>query len=262
MRDITIAYSDRFLFARAGEQVLGVMGVIPQPGGTGLVFPPEIEAADDPEDVERRLIEAALIRLQRAGSSFAQLVLGLAERPRAVPFEKRGFVHLTDGLMLTRDALMSPPGTDDRLTGRVCNPMEDEPLLVSLIAAVNQGSLDCPELDRWRTPKQLFDGHLAATQSHRSSWMVYSSHGSNVGLSITMDGNDDGAWELLTFGVVPEFRGRGWGLAILDIVASKMPVVHAACDVRNRYAKETYASGGFLETARAGIWIHSLGKPR
>jgi ribosomal protein S18 acetylase RimI-like enzyme len=260
--DFTIACSDRFLFARQADRVIGVMGVVPQPGGTGLVFPPEIEADSDADEVAYRLIEAALIRLQRAGSTFAQLVLTLSERPRAIPFERRGFRHFTDGLMLTRDARQFPSKTDPRLTERVCNPTEDEELLVSLIESINRGSLDCPELDGWRTSAQLFEGHLAAAQSRRSSWTVYDSAGFDIGLSIAMDGNDEGGCELLTFGVVPGFRGRGFGRAILEFVASKSPVIHAACDVRNRYAKETYAKAGFVESDRAGIWIHSLGKPR
>jgi len=266
VRDITIAYSDRFLFAREADRVIGVMGVIPQPGGAGLVFPPEIEDVEEPEDVERRLIEAALIRLHRAGSAFAQLVLPPAEQGHAAAFERCGFVHVTDGLMLKRDLRSSLTQADPRLTARECDQIVEAELLIPLIARINRGSLDCPELEAWRTPKQLLEGHVAATKDAHSHWTVYSVDRSEVGLSIATAGHDDNAWELQFFGVVPEFRGSGYGRGILASVGAalepKAVILNTACDVRNCFAKATYAKSGFIETGRAGIWIHSLAKPR
>jgi GNAT superfamily N-acetyltransferase len=266
VRDITIAYSDRFLFAREADRAIGVMGVVPQPGGTGLVFPPEIEAIEEPEDVERRLIEAALIRLHRAGSAFAQLVLLPAEQGHAAAFERCGFVHLTDGLVLKRGLRSSPTKTDPRLVARECDPTVEVELLIGLITRINRDSLDCPELEAWRTPKQLVEGHIAATNGLRSHWTVYSADDSDMGLSIATEDHDDDAGELLYFGVVPEFRGRGYGRAILASVCMALgpnfASLNVACDARNRFAKATYGMEGFAETGRAGIWIHSLAKPR
>lgn len=263
MRDITLAASDRFLFARTADRVVGAMGVVVQPGGTGLVFPPEVPDCEDREGIEQRLIQGALLRLRQSGARFAQLVLPPSEAERATAFEQAGFRHLTDGVMLELPLTRLRHVASPAVAAVDADPQRDEALLVRLIGEINQGSLDCSELDAYRTPEEVLEGHRSAAGATSARWRIYTVGDDPAGMSVAIDIGDGEGWELLFFGIIPKHRGCGLGRAILVDVAgqtrSQAKVLRAACDSGNRYAAAVYEAVGFQKTGLAGIWIHSLG---
>jgi len=260
----TIAATERFLFARTVDRVVGSMGVVPQPHGLGLVFPPDVESIGATVEIRRLLIRAAVQRLQQSGCRFAQLVLPDEQRGLADPFVESGFVPLTDAITFEHDRGPSRRSEAVGLAAETCNPQSDTGFLVKLVGRINQGSLDCPELDAYRTAAEVVSGHIAAASLGQSEWLIYHSAADPIGTAIWMDCPADDVCELLFFGVVPEFRGNGFGGAILNDVllrcAPIRPRIRAAVDSRNHYAINCYSSAQFEPTARAGIWIHSLGR--
>lgn len=243
------------------ERVVGTIGVLGRPDGVGLVFPPELDGG--PVDLAEQLVSAALGRLRRAGVAFAQLTLPVAESAQAGPFVRSGFVPLTEALMLGRtlDSTTSEEFCSE-LTPVACDPFADEHLLTELIARISQGSLDCPELDQFRTPSMLLAAHREASLDGRARWCRYEAHGVTVGATLATVVDDEDAWELLFFGVCPEARGRGYGAAMLDLMMSEArrhtTRIRTAVDVRNRYAIECYVDAGYSEEGRVQVWIHSL----
>jgi GNAT superfamily N-acetyltransferase len=262
LSDITITAAGRLLFARTADRVVGLMTAIAQEHGVGLMFPPELADDADADKTALRLVQAAVAHLKASGCSFCQLVLPTPDREKSAPFAAAGFVHLTDALILHRSLAEAPPIRPGGIVSVACDPIRDRETLEGLIGEIGVGSLDCPELDVWRTPRSLLEGHRTAAGDHPAEWRLYEQSGKCVGAAFAFHDRDADCWELLFFGVVPEARGRGLGHAILqDVVAraaTTAGAIRAAVDFRNAYAISTYGRSLFLPRESVEVWIHSL----
>jgi GNAT superfamily N-acetyltransferase len=258
---ISIAVGERFLFARQGDRVLGLIGAVAQPGGVGLVFPPEVDAADR-ASLGGLLIASAIERLRRAGCAFAQLVLTPTNSDWGTDFECKGFRKLTEALMLERSLALPIPPPQADLTARFADIETDVMVLESLIGRINQGARDCPELDRLRTPSQILQGHRAVIEAEGGACRIYRSGADDCGLAVWTVREAEAAAELIFLGVVPDYRGRGHGIAMLiDFLRAAAPdcrLAQAAVDSRNHYAIRCYNAMKFESLASAEVWIHDL----
>ena len=259
MSNLRLIESRTHVIAVEGDRVTGTIGVSLQPGRVGLVFPPELDRAAG--NVADRLIDAAVRRLSRAGAAFIELVLDPKDESVAAPFLRAGFQHLTDAVLLEkhldRTVANAPPSG---LEATAVEPGSDRNRLIDLIRRINSGSLDCPELDAWRTPTDLLDAHHSHSLGGRARWWRYAADGADVGLVFGTVAEDDEAWEILFIGVVPEQRGNSFGCRMLDHfhahAATQSPIVRVGVDSRNHYARTLYNNCSYRQTGRVRVWIH------
>jgi GNAT superfamily N-acetyltransferase len=245
-------------------RVTGTIGVLSQPGRVGLIFPPELDRAS--AEVPGALIDAAIRRLEKAGSAFAQLTLPLDDAAQADLFLEHGFSHLTDAVVLERSSPASGPGeTAASLRAFPCDPDADSRGVARILERINEQTLDCPELDVLRTTEDLLAAHRSHSPAGRARWWRYEDDGGDVGVVLGTTADDSGTLEILFFGVVPEQRGKGFGRKLLDRFLSDVggegAFVRAGMDCRNRFADSIYAACGFSETGRLRVWVHPLAAP-
>jgi ribosomal protein S18 acetylase RimI-like enzyme len=244
-------------------RVTGTIGVLSQPGRVGLVFPPELDRCSS--EVPGALIDAALRRLEQAGAAFAQLTLPLAEASLADPFLMQGFSLLTDAVVLERAAGAVGDGDRGSLRAIPCDPEDDASRVADLISRINQGTLDCPELDLLRTPEDLAQAHRSHSEGGRARWWRYEDAGNDVGIVLGTTADDSEALEILFFGVIPEQRGKGFGRKLLDRFLADAgggrTLSRAGMDARNAFAARVYGLCGFRETGRMKVWVHPLAAP-
>ncbi|MBX3443730.1 MAG: GNAT family N-acetyltransferase [Planctomyces sp.] len=265
MSALALAVAERRLIAHRDGDVVGTIGVVPQPHGIGLIFPPQVVGGEEQAPVERLLIQGAVERLRLQGVALAQVVLADAERELAARFGECGFRRLTTALILERELLGLAAGAppSGALRARACDPERDRADLVRLIERIGVGSLDCPELDPFRPAAAQLDGHRAACAGGASAWWTYAVEGTLAGAAFCAVFPETQTCELLFFGVAPEFRGRGLGRGVLEhvcaVAAGERLHLRAAVDSRNSYARSAYAAAGFRESDSVEIWVHSPG---
>jgi ribosomal protein S18 acetylase RimI-like enzyme len=130
--------------------------------------------------------------------------------------------------------------------------------LASLTEKTYQGTLDCAELDGVRSTQETLVGYRDSSNSQQRDWWIATIGQEDVGCVYLSDIGFD-VWELTYMGVVPEFRGRGIGTAILRHAIDECLSKHAqhltlAVDSRNEPAIEMYQRHGFTVLGNMQAW--------
>src|SRR5690606_684037 len=96
-------------------------------------------------------------------------------------------------------------------------------------------------------------------------WLLAQHDGRDIGCALlTEHFNDD--WELSYLGVVPEARGRGFGLALIRqaqwlAAQAKAPHLTLAVDAGNAPAISVYSAAGFKTQQPSSVFSRVLGPP-
>jgi RimJ/RimL family protein N-acetyltransferase len=148
----------------------------------------------------------------------------------------------------------SEPVVDDQLQLAPYTPTDRE-ILMALIAATYDGTYDCPELNGVRDMRHVLDGYAGAGDSGERHWFFVRHDAETVGVLLLAEHTAQDQAELVYMGVVPEARGRGYGLAITRLAQNKTHQLgHAriilAVDTRNHPALDLYARAGFIQFDR------------
>ena len=86
--------------------------------------------------------------------------------------------------------------------------------LADVIQRTYEGTLDCTALDGARDMDDVIDGYKATGVFRRQNWMFVRHGGADVGVLLLADHPAARQWELMYMGLVPEYRGSGWGRQI------------------------------------------------
>ena len=223
------------------------------PGASGLVWPPQ--TLDGPE---RPVLEDALIRhaaqwLRGRGVKLGQCLTTVEEAALADPLVRNGFNHITRLCYLQHD-LAEP---DDPFPGPerlryVSYPQLPEPaLLPATLWRTYEGTEDCPEITNARTLDEVMEGHRVQGQFDPDIWWLALENDHPVGVILLCSVPECAAYDLSYLGVVPEHRGRGLGIEMMDHVlrfvrATGVAKLTLAVDSRNRAAFRLYSKLGFV----------------
>lgn len=249
---------DGLLLAERDGVPVGVGLFIIQPDKTAFVWPPSIVDDRDSTAVTDAIFSELRSQVDKAGVWLSQCLVEIEETSERDALSRNEFAHLADLCYLQRllsPALESAP--DDRLASVEFRP-EDEANIerfAKLIERTYVDTLDCPGLKGTRNGHEALASHMATGKFEPSRWKLYVADGRDVGLLLLNDHPDQDAWEVVYTGVAPEARGNGFGRSILidgiqQAKRSGRRALMLAVDNCNTFAKEIYASVGFVEIAR------------
>src|SRR5690606_13719752 len=157
----------------------------------------------------------------------------------------------------------SPPHTDASDLEFVPCPPDANERLAAVVEATYEATLDCPRLDGWRATADVLDGYRATGEYDPSRWLIVRHQGQDVGCLLLTEHGESGHWELLYMGLARPYRGRGWGLRLVERAlqevrrAGRQQLV-LAVDRQNHPALRVYRRSGFVPWARRKVLARRL----
>jgi GNAT superfamily N-acetyltransferase len=130
--------------------------------------------------------------------------------------------------------------------------------LADVMGRTCKGTLDVPALLACWSPQQMLS-HLTSLSGYRPDlWFVASFEGHDVGALLLE--SDEHECRLLYLGLIPEYRGRGWGhilLAQAMQLAARQRVgrMVLSVDCNNEPAIRVYEKAGFLPYVRQRLFF-------
>jgi len=250
------------LVARRGGQVVGGAWAQLQGGGTALVSPPSVAEGSPPATAERLLAEL-LAAIAGAKVRLAQALLTADHGADFERFTCERFEHIADLLYMVALASAFPDG-------RPAANLEFEPYaesqqqrLATLVERTYEGTLDCPRMNGLRETADVLSGYRAAGRFDPGRWFFLRHDGRDVGCLLLTEHPEHRQWELVYVGLVPEARGRSWGLEAVRRAQSLAAEAHATClllavDAANEPAVAMYAAAGFAAWDRRSVLLRVL----
>lgn len=256
---------DGLLIARQKKQIVGaVLVVLPdEPGGTAFVWSPGVIAGVDAEQAADVLLQEAGRRIDRSGAALAQSLLEPGEDAARDALMRNGFLHLADLLCLQRrldQPLPAPAESGLMVTHFAVAGNADR--FARIIEQTYRGTLDCPALVGQRSGREALASHRHAGEFDPRLWSVYTLNERDAAVLLLTEHPDENAWEIVYLGVVPEFRGRGYGRAlVLDALQRAKEAgrasVQLAVDCRNHFARRVYDELGFEQVTIRAAYVRT-----
>ena len=247
----------------AGGKVIAAAMMVPQAGGTGLVFTSRPHGRFE----EAGLVEALEVCCDQAPRDrvkLAQSLLSRGEDTQAQALRRSGFTVLADlaymEARVPRDSCRPtvPPGVtmtpwDDRLEGKFLAAME----------ASYRHTRDCPGLAGIRDTPDVLAGHRATGVFDPALWTLVTIDGQPAGVLLLNRVPAAVCVELVYLGLAPEFRGRSLGVTLMrcafgQCAAMGEGVITLAVDTANTPAVCLYRRFGFYRTATKTVMVRPL----
>ncbi len=248
--------------ARRAEHLVGAAWGQTVPGRIAFCWPPCL-APREPESTAIQLQEAVDKHVDAQGVSMAQAVVSIRAVIDAARLSRAGYHHLADldYLVALRECFpQRQPPSDLEFRPVIA---ADQSRLAALIERTYQGSLDCPKLDRMRRIEDVLNGYRHTGQ-YRPDWWLFARHaGQDVGCVLLADHPAHDQSELMYVGVVPQWRGRGWGVQITRFAQwlvgqARRERMVLAVDSLNWPAENIYALTGFDRWDRRRVFLRSV----
>ena len=256
---------DHCLMAQQRGRVIGVCLCVDAPGRTSSVFIPA--TSDAPE-----VAEAVLCLLEES----ARLAAG--RRVQVL----QGTVHPTakhEGQLLARAgfqwlaelAYLDSDLTNPVLAGKSTPALAwqaysqaTHSLFCGVVQKTYADSLDCVGLNGIRDIEDILAGHRGTGEFDPDLWLVGIVGSEPVGVLLLAYIPERWAYEVVYMGVLPAWRARGYGSALLtkaiELARDRaVTTLTLAVDTRNAPARRLYDHFGFVEASRRDVWIRLLG---
>ncbi len=258
-----LSVEELWLAKEAGQPRAAVL-LVPNPGQTAMVF---LSPVSEPRRAELTvsLLQAALSSPLPAALRLAQALLEPGQRGEQQTLERAGFHRLARLVYMQRRA--EPIDRSIDLTGDGVSVHtwreQDRPRFARVIEASYEGTLDCPGLLGLRSMDQVIEGHMATGRFDPAMWFVFERAGEPLGVMLINEVSDRRAFELVYLGVLPAYRGQGWGRRLLSFgltaaAARQAQAMVLAVDESNQPAIKLYRSLGFRPIARKLAMIRVL----
>lgn len=246
------------LIAEAEDQLVGAALLMHQLDGVTLVWPPVISCqAMSPSAVEDALMQRMCEDIDEADSRLSQVLLAPGDTAESELVTRFGFEHLADLCFMARsvsadDVALSP--NDGELEFDVFDESRAD-RFAHVIERSYQDSLDCPFLDGFRSGRAALVSHRLSGQFDPAGWRLYRQGTDEIGIALMNEHPEQNAIELVYFGIVPEFRGQGFGRRMLSesiqaVAFTGRKTMFLAVDCGNIYANNLYGELNFTEVAR------------
>lgn len=253
------------LVCRRGDRLDGVLLLVSQTDGTIYVWPAETAGGLHPDDdieIRRCLYERARAVVDAPEIWIGQSLLETDQLGQSRELTANGFPHLTDLVFMNHS--VKPEGDQsDKIASSVPPVWHSEPYdeasnaseFASLVEQTYENTCDCPELNGTRNGWESLDSHRQAGSYNPDRWRLFRHDGKPAGLLLLNEHPPEAVWEIVYFGVAPEFRGKGFGERILKAgiklaQANGIQETVLAVDIRNLPAIRLYEQLKFLQFDR------------
>jgi ribosomal protein S18 acetylase RimI-like enzyme len=260
-------HADRVVLLAARENDEWVAAQVAQslPGRVAVVWPPQFTAIDETkiDSLARLLFDGLIPDLTAIGAHLAQALVAPHDQTAARLFTLGGFTHAADLLYLAAEV-------QGRLESGPPLPFEIETFtpqaesrLIQLIERTYVETLDCPRIDGFRKTADVVAGYKSVGQFRPELWQIARHDGADVGCLLVNLHRDVKHAEIVYVGLVPEVRGRSWGLTLTKHAQrlaqqANCDRVVLAVDAANEPAIRLYSAAGFSHFDRRTVWIKSL----
>jgi ribosomal protein S18 acetylase RimI-like enzyme len=246
------------LGAYRGGKLAGAVFFQNMPGKCAQVWLPRL-VENEAKNTAFELFLAAVEKLEHCQVRMAQVILESVHEEEELILRKGGFDYLADLLYLAcvKDVFPKKPMAAPLKFEAYAS--ENHGRMARIADATYQETLDCPKLNDTRHIDDVLEGYQAAGEFSTSQWFIVIYEKSDVGCLLLTDHPQFENMELAYMGVIPAFRGRGWGADIARQAqwiagqAGRQRLV-LAVDASNRPALAMYKSAGFQTWDRRLIY--------
>lgn len=274
--------SRRLIGAFVAGRLLAAAWIEPLSGRSVVLWPPR-EAGSVDQSVLRAVLREIKGTMAVDGVSWAQCLVKSPTPIEHALIEEIGFSRLSNLFYLfcpvlpdwgQGNAPASSDGGQTAVNGSLLEskPLEDTDLefveslagdrarLASIVEGSYQETLDYPQLNGLRSIDDVLDSYESIGSSGTSLWRIARCAGEDIGCLLLADHPDDGNLELVYMGVLPRFRGMGWGRLLVAHACqmaarrSRQRVV-LAVDANNAPAIRIYQSLGFAMLEQRAVYF-------
>lgn len=255
---------DECLVCCEGDRVAGVLLLVSQTDGTIYVWPAETLDGLSPDvatEIRRRLYEEAARVVDAPEIWIGQSLLEVDQIEQSRELSEHGFPRLTDLIFMNHSVEASTLADFGRITD--CALWDSEPFnepvngadFARLVELTYESTCDCPELNGTRDGWQSLESHRQAGAYDPECWRLFRHNGRPAGVLLLTGHPPESVWEVVYFGVAPEFRGNGFGRRILEAgieLARENGIqeIVLAVDMRNTPAIRLYGQLKFQQFDR------------
>jgi ribosomal protein S18 acetylase RimI-like enzyme len=265
--DANTAGSESLFVALRGEQLCGAAWGQTQVGNVAVFWPPQLVSGEDAETAHL-LARAVVEDLDAKCVDLTQSLLVAPDDQLVGLMKHVGFRHLADLVYLSCEAARFPLVAPDPCEVEFEEYSFDQrPRMTAVIRRTYEGTLDCTALDGVRDMDDVVDGYMATGAFRPENWLFVRNCGRDVGVLIMTDHFGARHRELVYMGLVPEFRGRGWGRQIAHYAqwltrGARLERLLVAVDAANKPAADVYRATGFEVWELREVYVRARVKSR
>jgi ribosomal protein S18 acetylase RimI-like enzyme len=250
------------LDASWGREREGVVWIQLQAGRVASLWPPQTVsgATANSERIVQELLVAAFELARRVGAKMIQSLLMTDAGLAAARLQEAGFEHAADLLYLVSPASAFPTAvSEERLDYDRFSPA-DRGRFEKIVERTYCDTKDCPQLNNVRPAADVVEGYRTVGDFDPANWLIAKDHEADIGCLILAAHRKERIWELVYMGVVPEARGRGFGLALArqgQWMARRGGAERLvlAVDAANEPALRGYVAAGFAAWDRRSVFL-------
>jgi len=254
---------DGLFQARRGDQLVGAVWGQVEAGRCAYCWPPVL-APHEPEATAIELQEMADTYLDRAGVLLTQAILPPRDIVSAVRLTRNGYRHLVE-LHYLHSEVEQMPSVRPRseLTYQACS-LERGSRMEELVEQSYHDTLDCRQLEHERPIEDVLSGYRETGVPRPQWWLIARYNQHDVGCLLMSDHPEQNHCELMYLGLVPKWRGRGWGYHMaryaqwLARQAGRARIVLAVDDA-NWPARQLYSRAGYQTWDRRSVYVRAVG---
>lgn len=137
---------------------------------------------------------------------------------------------------------------------------QDRARLAAIVGESYRDTLDYPQLNGLRAVDEVLESYESIGSSGTSLWRIVRYGNEEIGCLLLADHPEDGNLELVYMGVLPRFRGMGWGTSLVayacrTAVQRARQRVVLAVDAGNAPALRIYRSLGFSVLDQRAVYF-------
>ncbi len=257
--------SESLFVALRSAQLCGAAWGQGQAGNVAVFWPPQLVSGEEAETA-RLLCQAVVEDLDAKGVDLIQSLLVAPDGQLVGLLKVAGFRHLADLVYLSCEAARFPLVAPDPCEVEFEEyRLDQRQRMADLIQRTYAGTLDCTALDGVRDMNDVIDGYMSTGEFRPENWLFVRNGGADVGVLILADHLGARHRELVYMGIVPEFRGRGWGRQIAHYAqwltrAARLERLLVAVDAANKPAADVYHATGFETWELREVYVRTSAK--
>ena len=252
------------LIARDGERMIAACLCVDSAGRTSSAFIPAIVEGPEATQTVIRLLAQASSQARDRNVQLLQAVIRPDAQAEAELYRAADFERLTQLIYLDDD--LTRPVLSGKHTPAVTWVTYSSPvhgLFARVVQGTYEGSLDCGSLNGVRDVEDILASHRATGEFDPRFWLVGMVDSEPIGVLLLGYMPDRSSCEVVYMGLLPAWRGRGYGAALLRRAVERTRdqaamTLTLAVDAGNAPARRLYRSFGFREVSRRDVWIKIL----